>query len=89
VHEPVIQGFTGYGHQGAAISDQMQAAWLAFARTGDPSCDAVGEWPTYDSDTRPTMIFGRDGGVQPDPRQEERLAWEGASVNPPGGHHQE
>jgi para-nitrobenzyl esterase len=89
VHEPVIQGFTGYGHQAADISDQMQAAWLAFVRTGDPSCEAVGDWPTYDLPTRPTMVFGREGGVHHDPRGEERGAWERAGVIPAGGHHHE
>ena len=87
VHEPAIQGFTGYGQHVTAISEQMQEAWLAFARTGDPSCDAVGEWPTYDLPTRPTMVFGREGGVQDDPRREERGAWGLAGVSPAGGHH--
>ena len=45
----------------------MMDAWLAFARTGDPSTPAL-PWPVYDRETRPTMVFGREsrrGGGAP------------------------
>jgi para-nitrobenzyl esterase len=58
-----------------AVSDMVQAAWAAFARTGDPSCDEAGQWPAYDVDTRPTMLFGPEPGVVDDPHGERRRAW--------------
>jgi para-nitrobenzyl esterase len=89
VQEEVIQVFSGSGPDAMALSEQMQQAWLAFARRGDPTCDAAGEWPAYDPARRATMVFGPNGGVRDDPRGEERVAWEHAGAEPNGGHHHE
>ena len=87
VGDPAVQVFTGAGTGAASLSEKMQHAWVAFARDGDPSCDAVGLWPAYDGARRPTMILGPDAGVEDDPRRAERLIWEetATTVNP--GHH--
>ncbi len=59
-------------------SQAMQDAWIAFARTGDPSHGgADGRWPAYDAGRRSTMEFGDRVGVLDDPGAEERLLWEG------------
>jgi para-nitrobenzyl esterase len=56
-----------------ALADQMHAAWIAFARDGDPG------WRAFD-DTYPVMIFdAAGGGVRTDPRGDERLIWRHAS----------
>jgi para-nitrobenzyl esterase len=53
----------------AALAGQMHAAWVAFARDGDPG------WRAFD-DSYPVMIFdAAGGGVQDDPRGEERRVW--------------
>ena len=87
VHDASVQAFTGGGPLADELSEKMQHAWLAFARDGDPSCDAVGSWPTYDPVRRPTMIFGPEGGVEDDPRRPERLIWDQTGVAPVVGHH--
>ena len=46
----------------------MHAAWIAFARTGDPG------WPAYGED-RQTMVFKPGGGLVADPRGDERAIW--------------
>jgi len=52
-----------------ALAGQMHAAWIAFARDGDPG------WRSFD-DTYPVMIFdAAGGGVRTDPRGDERLIW--------------
>jgi para-nitrobenzyl esterase len=52
-----------------ALARRMHAAWVAFARDGDPG------WQPFD-DTYPVMIFEADRCmVQEDPRGEERRAW--------------
>jgi para-nitrobenzyl esterase len=52
-----------------ALAERMHAAWLAFARDGDPG------WQAYD-ETRPVMIFDEPGGgVAADPRGDERRIW--------------
>src|SRR5829696_4672606 len=53
-----------------ALADAMQDAWLAFARTGDPSNELMGEWPRYDLDERRTMELGDHIRVRHDPESE-------------------
>jgi para-nitrobenzyl esterase len=48
------------------VSDAMMAAFLRFARTGDPG------WAPYSLPARRTMIFDRDPHVESDPRRAER-----------------
>ena len=89
VEDPAVQPFTGAGPEATALSEQMQDAWVAFARHGDPSCDALGPWAAYDSVARPTMVFGPDGGVEDDPRRAERLIWDETGTAVSMGHHHE
>ena len=89
VDEPAVGPFTGSGPDVSALTAQMQQAWIAFARDGDPSCDAVGEWPPYDGAERPTMVLGPGGGTEEDPRAPERVAWEDVGVDVGTGHHHE
>ncbi|MFF4788220.1 hypothetical protein ACFY2M_00220 [Streptomyces sp. NPDC001276] len=49
----------------------MHTAWLTFAKTGNPG------WPTYDTTTRTTMVLTEAPTPENDPRNEERLLWEG------------
>jgi para-nitrobenzyl esterase len=52
-----------------ALADQMHAAWISFARTGDPG------WRAFDA-AYPVMVFdGAGGGVELDPRSDERRIW--------------
>ena len=89
VHNQAIGTFSGTGPEAFGLSETMQQAWLAFARTGNPSCDAVGDWPTYDPLRRPTMIFGPHQWVEDDPRGQERSAWDQVGVEIAAGHHHE
>jgi len=59
------------------LADRMAGAWVAFARDGDPSTDALGEWPRYDADRRATMRLDTDAEVVEDPRRDERRIWAG------------
>ena len=76
VADPAVQVFTGGSPSALELSEAMQQAWVAFARDGDPSCDAVGTWPAYEPSRRATMVFGSDSGVEDDPRRCERMVWE-------------
>ena len=58
------------------LSANMMEAWLAFARTGDPSHEGIGSWPAYDAESRPTMIFDAESRLEMDPFGEERQAIE-------------
>jgi len=67
--------FCGSGPDADKLARLMQDAWLAFARTGDPSCESVGKWPVYGS-KRLTMILDKKCHVEAAPYEEERLAWQ-------------
>ncbi|HXT07238.1 MAG TPA: carboxylesterase family protein [Roseiarcus sp.] len=57
------------------LAKTMQAAWIAFARTGDPNAAALPSWPPYVSPDRPMMIFDVASRVANDPKRAEREAW--------------
>jgi para-nitrobenzyl esterase len=53
------------------LADAMHAAWVAFARDGDPG------WQRFDLSRRATMRFDTTQKLVEDPRSAERLLWEG------------
>jgi para-nitrobenzyl esterase len=53
------------------VSDAMHEAWIRFAREGDPGA----QWPRYDSERRPTMVFDTEIRVEDDPVSAIRKAW--------------
>ena len=74
---PGMKSFSGSGPDADRLATAMQDAWLAFARSGNPSCDSVGEWPRYTEARRATMIFDKTNGSTDAPMDEERRAWDG------------
>jgi para-nitrobenzyl esterase len=56
----------------AKVEDAMSDAWIAFARTGNPSHPGIPDWPTYDVRRRPTMVFDVDSRLVDDLRPIER-----------------
>jgi para-nitrobenzyl esterase len=77
VRPPVMKQSPGRDALGARMSE----AWLAFARTGDPSHAGIPAWPAYTADRRATMIFDRaESVVEDDPCAGHRAAWEHARV---------
>ena len=67
--------FCGTGPDADKLSRCMQDAWLAFARTGNPSCGTIGKWPVY-GEKRMTMILDKDCRVEVAPYDAERAAWD-------------
>jgi para-nitrobenzyl esterase len=53
------------------LADAMHAAWVAFAKVGDPG------WQRFDLSRRATMRFDTTQKLVEDPRSAERLLWEG------------
>ena len=68
--------FSGTGEEANHLAEQMMDAWIAFAKSGDPSHPGIGIWPAYDTTKRQTMIFGRQCGASAAPFEEERAVWE-------------
>src|SRR5580704_6291467 len=74
---PGMPQFAGTGPIVERLATEIQDAWLAFARHGDPSCESLGTWPQYDASRRATMILGEKSSVQDAPYDGERRAWDG------------
>jgi para-nitrobenzyl esterase len=66
-HNPAAWPLTGDGPEALTMADKLAAAWVAFARTGNPSGEGLPDWPAYNPDTRATMIFDVETRVQNDP----------------------
>jgi para-nitrobenzyl esterase len=71
------------------LATRMSEMLIAFARTGNPNCRDVPQWPSYDLKERNTMIFNSETGdnqtrVEKDPRGAERVFAAGAHYRQPG-----
>jgi len=81
VAERAVQPYSGSGPAALALSNAMMRSWVAFATSGDPSCDELGQWPAYDAVQRHTMVLGEHSAVHQDPRAPEREAWSNSGVD--------
>jgi len=71
----------GTGPEPQKVADQMSSAWLAFARTGDPSTPDL-PWPAWRPDSRATMVFNTESEVVNAYRDDERTLL--ATINAKG-----
>jgi para-nitrobenzyl esterase len=72
-----VDAFLGEGPTPQHVADVMHAAWTSFIRTGDPNCEALPDWPAYDTERRTTMTFGDVSEAVDDPSGAERRLWDG------------
>ena len=79
---PRMPEFAGSGPDVATISATMMDAWSGFARRGDPSCEATGDWPAYDRKRRWTLLLGKRCSAVRAPREAERATWDGTRSSP-------
>ncbi len=64
----------GRGREQYELAWKMAESWAAFARTGNPSNTYIPEWPAFNLNERPTMVFSNNTRVVNDPYRDERLA---------------
>jgi para-nitrobenzyl esterase len=79
IDAPGVELLIGDGADRAPLSGAMMDAWIAFARTGDPSHPGLPKWPRWDPAQQSTMILDARCRVEHDPYRGERLAWGGAT----------
>jgi para-nitrobenzyl esterase len=58
------------------VADQMSAAWVAFAHSGNPNNPKVPHWPAYSLQARANMAFDSVSRVVNDYQREAREFWE-------------
>lgn len=73
---PGADVFTG-GAAPQRLATAMHAAWVAFAKTGDPNAEDVPSWPAYDNERRATLLFDETCTVTDDPGSAARRLWDG------------
>src|SRR6516225_7312806 len=64
----------GTGPELQPLADKVSGAWVAFARTGNPSHSGIPNWPAYSAAERSTMHMNNEWTVVTDPDREERPA---------------
>ena len=64
----------GTGPELQPLADKVSGAWIAFAKTGNPSHAGIPKWPVYNASDRPTMHMNNEWRVVNDPDHDERLA---------------
>lgn len=67
-----VASYAKDGPEARAVAAQMSAAWIAFARHGDPNHDGIPHWPAYTSDEPVTMLFDVESRAEPRWREGER-----------------
>jgi para-nitrobenzyl esterase len=63
---------TGGGADARELGGKMADAWIAFARSGNPSHKGLPKWPAFNAASCPTMIFDNACTVQNAPDTEHR-----------------
>ncbi len=69
--------FSDTSEEAKKHSEKIMDAWIAFARTGNPSHSGIPEWPKYNTQKRSTMMLGKEIKAVDDPYGIERMAWDG------------
>jgi para-nitrobenzyl esterase len=80
-NDPQVRKFSGDGPEAEQLSRWMIDAWVAFARSGDPSTPALGDWPSYDAQSRRTLVIGRSHRIESAPFEEQRSCLAAALQN--------
>jgi len=61
-----------------ALAEKVSAAWVSFARTGNPNVPKLPKWAAYSATSRDTMLFNNESRVEKDPDHGPRLVMEQA-----------
>jgi len=64
----------GTGPELQPLADKVSGAWVAFAKTGNPSHPGIPRWPAYNATERSTLHINNEWTVKNDPDRDERLA---------------
>jgi para-nitrobenzyl esterase len=62
------------------LAAAMSEAWIAYARTGNPSHPGIPKWEPYTLNKRNTMLFNVQSRLEIDPAREELDAWEDMEI---------
>ncbi len=75
---PAMRRFCGADPAVATLSQRLMSSYVAFARHGDPNTEALPHWPTYNPDSRTTMLLDDEPSIVDAPLDDIRTLWESA-----------
>jgi para-nitrobenzyl esterase len=75
IFDHLTEEFEGGGPGAHKLAATMQDAWIAFAKSGDPSVPGL-DWPRYGTE-RKMMVLNENSRVETAPYEAERAAWDG------------
>jgi para-nitrobenzyl esterase len=64
-----------------ALAAKVNAAWVAFAKTGDPNTAGLPHWEPYTTDARSVMFLDNQSTLVKDPEADVRKLWD--EIKPP------
>jgi len=70
----ITESMNGTGPELQPLSDKMSAAFVAFARSGNPNTKLLPKWEPFTLEKRGMMIFNNQCRFANDPFKEQRLA---------------
>lgn len=79
IRKTETERLTGNAPERLKLANQMHQAWIAFAHNGNPNTPELPEWPKYELENRPTMLFNVENEIANDPSTQQRLFWENAT----------
>jgi para-nitrobenzyl esterase len=74
--DPGLGRMIGGDPAAAILSERMQDAWLAFARSGSPATEQLPAWEPYAPPGRATMVFDEEVSLENAPLEAERAVWD-------------
>jgi para-nitrobenzyl esterase len=73
-HVGISKSTIGEGKELQPLADKMSAAWVAFARSGNPNHKGLPNWPRFNLDQKPTMVFNNECRLVNNPYGDEKAA---------------
>jgi para-nitrobenzyl esterase len=70
--EHTVYGLTTGTEEERRLADKVSDTWIAFARTGDPNCGKLPQWPAYGKNSRKTMVIDNTSQIVEDPIKPRR-----------------
>jgi len=62
---PRCEEMTGGTKEAYALAEKVSDAWVNFARSGNPNCKSLPNWPAYNATNTATMHFDNKCVVKP------------------------
>ena len=72
----LVPEFAGASAEAHELTEQVQGAWIAFARSGNPTHPGIAPWPRFDLPRRATFVLDDPCRRENAPREPERAFWD-------------